>query len=216
MLGVMPAEVLAATDDAGVSLLPPRDGNNHRSGYYDRGQRGHSMHGSLNLNRAGGGSGTAVKALKAKIGVVLLAGTVPEISVPDPLKVKNRSFAGRTVEMDVASVSEDANQKGHYTVDVTVKKLGPGDPDGNIDYNWSNYVWQKIELVDADGNKYRANGLNSLNNNGAAVQMTIPFGPTDPRTGKALKVGPPARLVVNEWLTVTHEVTFEFKDIPLP
>ena len=49
------------------------------------------------------------------------------------------------------------------------------------------------------------------------MQITVPFGPNDRRTGRRpAKLGPPAKLVVNEWLTVTHEVTFEFKDIPLP
>jgi hypothetical protein len=216
MLGVTQAEVLAAADDGGASLLMPRNPNDRSSYYENRGQRGHSMSGNLNLNRAGGGSATSIKTLKAKIGVILLSGTSPEIVVPDPTKVKGKSFAGRTVELDVASVTEDPNQKGYYLVDVTAKKLGVTDPDRDQDYNWSNYVWQKVELQDAAGNKYRSNGLNSLNQNGFSVQMTIPFGPTDPRTGKALKVGPPAKLVVNEWLTVTHEVTFEFKDIPLP
>jgi hypothetical protein len=46
--------------------------------------------------------------------------------------------------------------------------------------------------------------------------MTVPYNANDRRTGQKLKLGPPVRLLVNEWLSVTHEVTFEFKDIPLP
>ena len=45
--------------------------------------------------------------------------------------------------------------------------------------------------------------------------MTIAYQATD-RRGNAQKLGPPVKLVVSEWLSVTHDVTFEFKDIPLP
>ena len=47
--------------------------------------------------------------------------------------------------------------------------------------------------------------------------MTLMFGDQDRRGNKTkAKLGPPVKLVVNEWLSITHEVTFEFKDIPLP
>jgi hypothetical protein len=46
--------------------------------------------------------------------------------------------------------------------------------------------------------------------------LTLPFGPDDRRTGKTMKLGAPVKMVMNEWLSVTHEVTFEFKDVPLP
>ena len=71
-------------------------------------------------------------------------------------------------------------------------------------------------MLDANGNRYQTYGPNNFNNNGAAVQMSIPYNPTERRTGRQLKLGPPVKMVVNEWISVTHEVTFEFKDIPLP
>ena len=46
--------------------------------------------------------------------------------------------------------------------------------------------------------------------------MTIPYGNQDRRGGQTAKLGPPVKMVVNEWLSITHEVTFEFKDVPLP
>jgi hypothetical protein len=214
MLGVTQAEVLVATDDLGSSLVPPKDPNN-RSYYENRGMRGHNTYGNLNLSRTGDKSAATIKTLKAKVGVILLAGTSPEIVVTDPLKVKTKTFVGRTVEMDFGSLVEDANQKGNYSLDVTLKKLGNENPERE-DYNWSNYVWSKIEVIDAAGNRYKCYGPNSINNNGASVQLTLPFGPDDRRTGKTMKLGPPVKMVMNEWLSVTHEVTFEFKDVPLP
>ena len=48
--------------------------------------------------------------------------------------------------------------------------------------------------------------------------MVVVFGTEDRRTGRAspVKLGPPKKFQLNEWLTVTHEVEFAFKDIPLP
>jgi hypothetical protein len=216
MLGVTQAEVVSAVDESGASLVPPRNPDNrNRSNYYEsRGNRGHNVHGNVQLARPDK-SATTIKSLKGKIGIVLLTGTVPEVVVADPLKVKTKTFSGRTVEVDFASLVEDANNKGHYVLDLTVKKQGVADPDRD-DYNWANSIWQKVEVADAAGNKYQSSGPNNVNYNGASVQLTIPYGTTDRRTGKAIKLGPPAKVVVNEWLTVTHEVTFDFKDVPLP
>jgi len=129
------------------------------------------------------------------------------------VKAKNQKFVGRTVEIDLDSVAE-AN--GQYTVSLTVKKLGASDPN-NVDYGWSSNIWQKLELVDASGNKYRSQGPNNFNQNGGTVQMTVPYG-SDNRGGPkpAAKLGPVVKLVFNEWQSVTHEVTFEFKNVPLP
>ncbi len=220
MLGVTQAEVITAVDDLGTSLVPPKEpnNNNNRAMYYEgRGgmMRGHNTYGNLNLNRSGDKNATAIKTLKGKIGIILLTGTSPEIVIADPLKVKTKTFVGRTVELEYGSLAEDANNKGNYTLEVTVKKLGDDDPN-RVDYNWSNYIWNKVELIDAAGNRYQSTGPNNFNNNGSSVQMTIPFGPNDRRTGKPMKLGPPVKVVFNEWLSVTHEVTFEFKDIPLP
>ena len=52
---------------------------------------------------------------------------------------------------------------------MTAEKLGDNDPN-RPDYNWSNDVWQKIELVDAKGNSYRTYGPNTSNNNGNTVR----------------------------------------------
>ncbi|MCE9561689.1 MAG: hypothetical protein K8U57_06500, partial [Planctomycetes bacterium] len=178
--------------------------------------RGHNTYGNLNLNRSGAGNAaTTIKSLKAKIGIILLSGVSPEIVIADPLKVKNKTFVGRTLEVDFGSFVEDANNKGNYNLEVTFRKLGVTEEDRQ-DYNWSNSVWSKIDLQDAAGNRYQSYGPSNINNNGTAVQVTIPYNANDRRTGKVIKLGPPVKLIVNEWLSVTHEVTFEFKDLPLP
>ena len=216
ILGVTQAELVAATDDTGASLVPPKGDESmrhHRSSmYYNPGYRGHQAYGGVNLVR-GDRTATTIRQLKGKVGVVMLAGTLPDIVVAEPEKVKNQKFVGRTVEIDLDSVTE-AN--GHYTVSLTIKKLGVSDPN-NVDYSWSSNIWQKLELIDAQGQKYRTYGPNNINQNVNTVQMTVQYGP-DNRGGPkpAVKLGPVVKLVFNEWLSVTHEVTFEFKNVPLP
>lgn len=218
ILGASPAELLVATDETGSSLVPPKTDNNNgyssRSGYYNSGSRGHNATGNVQLVRAGKDA-TTVKSLKGKIGIVLLAGTSPEVTILDPVKASKKKLLGRSVEVDYDSTTEVAGQAGQYSISLTIKRLGGSDDPNQVDYNWSNTVWQKLELVDAKGGRYRSYGPNSSNNNGNSVQMTIQFAP-DNRRGVPQKLGPPVKLVFNEWHQVTQEVTFEFKDVPLP
>jgi hypothetical protein len=216
MLGITQVDLISAADEFGGTLIPPKDPNNRANYFNNNGAfRGNTTFGSVNLSRANKTS-TTIKTLKAKVGIILLSGTVPEITIPDPLKVKNKTFSGRTVEVELGSFSEVANNKGHYQLEVTAKKLGEVDPDRNEDFNWSNTFWQKIEVLDSAGNRYQTFGPNSIDNDGATVTFTLPFGPEDRRTGQASKLGAPVKLVINEWKTAVNEATFEFKDIPLP
>jgi hypothetical protein len=215
MLGITQPEVVSAVDESGASMVMQRHPND-RSFYYNNpgSFRGHNTYGNLNLTR-GDKSATRIKSLKARVGIVLLAGTSPEIVIDDPLKAQKKTFVGRTVEIDFGSFAEDKNTKGNYVLELTARKLGDNDPN-RPDYNWSNTVWQRIEVTDAAGNAYRTYGPNNPNNNGNVVTMTVPFGSQGRGGPSPAKLGPPTKLVVNEWLSITHEVTFEFKDVPLP
>lgn len=213
ILSILQPELLSAVDDTGASLMPPKDQNQNqhfsRSYYGNGGYRGFNFSTNLGLVR-GGRDATRVKSLKGKLGLVLLAGTVPEVVVTDPLKTKAKKFTGRGVEVDYDGMTE-AN--GGYSVTMTVRKLANDDPN-QPDYNWMNSAWQRAEVTDAAGNRYRGYA-NNTNYNGASVTFTMQVFAQD-RQGRPQKLGPPARVVYNEWLQVTHEVPFEFKDLPLP
>jgi hypothetical protein len=218
MLGITQPELTEAKDEFGGSLLPVQDRNNFRSNYYGGSFRGHNTYMNVALNR-NDRSASTIKSLKGRVGIVLLAGTVPELVVADPLAAKKKTVAGRSTEIELDSVTEDANQKGTYLVSLTAKKLTPSDPNQNEEFMWSQSVWQRIELADEKGNKYHCVGPNYQPNNAGAVQMVLNFSPDDPRApGRqgGAKLGPPKKLTVTEWLTLTHEVTFALKDIPLP
>ena len=212
-MSLQPA-VISAEDDLGQSLAPPPNPGNPFGGrvsYYGGGSyRSFNLTGSLNLVR-GGREARTIRSLKAKVGVNLLSGVVPEVTVPNPVKAKNLKVTGRTVEVEVDSV---AGGNGGYTVSMTIKKLGQHDPNFP-DYNWSNSIWQKVELTDGKGNRYRNFGPSNMNTSPTSVTMTLPFQPTD-RRGVRQQFGEPVRLVVNEWVQSTHEVTFELRDVPLP
>ncbi len=206
--------VISAEDDLGQSLVPPPAPGNPfggRTSYYGGGSyRSFNQTGSLNLVR-GGREARTIRSLKAKVGVTLLSGVVPEVTVPNPVKAKNLKVTGRTIEVEVDSV---VGGNGTYTVSMTIKKLGQFDPNFP-DYSWSNSIWQKVELTDGKGNRYRTYGASNTNTSPTSVTMTLPFHPTD-RRGVRQQLGEPVRLVVNEWIQSTHEVTFEFRDVPLP
>jgi hypothetical protein len=218
MLGITQVDVITANDELGGSLIAPSEPNNHVNYFYNNPGmgRGHNTFGNVSLSRSDKAA-TTIKLLKAKAGIILLSGTTPEIIVTNPLKVAKKTFAGRSVEIEVTAFTELANAKGHYQLEMIIRKLGGIDPNRPEDANWMNNVWQKIDILDAAGNRYQTAGpINFDPSDFSAVQVTIPFEPNDRRTGQATKFGPPAKLVFNEWLSVLHEVTFEFRDIPLP
>lgn len=213
ILGVMPVELISSEDETGASLVPPKDANNRVSHYYNQGYRSHNASGYLNLVR-GAKDATTIKQMKGRVGIVLLSGTTPEIVIPDPLNIKTKKFTGRNAILDIEALTENGKGSGQYTLAVTVSKAGPNDPN-HYDYSWANNAWQKMELVDDKGNKYRAQSYNHINSTPSSIQMTVPFGP-DTRLPNPPKLGPPVKFVFNEWQSVTTEVTFEFKDVPLP
>jgi hypothetical protein len=218
IISINQPEILEAKDDLGGSLLlSPEDRNNFRtSHYFNGGSSRHSVYMSATLNHATRAA-TSIKSLKGRVTMALLAGTAPELVIADPLKVKKKEFIGRSADIELTSTDEDANQKGNYSVSLTAKRHGAGDPIGN-DYMWAQNLWQRLELSDDKGNLYFCHGPTVHKNGGDSLQLVLTFGPNDNRTGRPgpNKLGPPTKLVLTEWLTAQHEVTFAFKDIPLP
>jgi hypothetical protein len=227
ILSVQQADLISATDDTGASLMPPRvdmpQHFRHQAYYYNgQGYLGHQANGSLQLTR-GAKDAVRIRAVKGKIGITLLTGSVPDVVVNDPLKAKDLKLVGRSVEIDYTSMTE-AN--GQYTVTMSARKAGMQDTPF-FDYNWAQNLWNKIEMVDDKGNRFRSTPT-MINYTGTGINMTVVFGmnqpgpfgigpggPVGPK-GAAPKVSKPVKMIVNEWLQATNEVTFEFQDIPLP
>jgi hypothetical protein len=210
LLGTNRVEVVAAVDDVGASMVPPRDPSTTRTvGFYPQGFRTHNTYGNLNLTR-GGRDATTIKSLKGRIGVMLLAGVVPDVVIPAPLTAKDKTVTGRTAKVELRSVTDGVN--GTYDVALTLTRV---ENDGQPDWIWMNSLWQKLEMEDEKGQKYRPIGPREANSLPGGMKMTVQFGP-DTRAANPPKLGPPVKLILNEWQSVTEEVAFEFKDVPLP
>lgn len=198
------ARVVEAVDDLGNSMKPataPHETNFYHYNHYRTNQSASQIN-LLWPNK----EAKAVRVLRGVIPVTLLGEQKPEVIVDDILKVKAKKFTGPNVEVEVVEVKEP--QKGQYHVKMNVRNLAPN---ATHDYSWTNSIHQRIEFLDAKGNKYHSQGHNWENSSPNHVQATFMFG-----SNGAATVGPPARLVYNHWSIITHSIDFEFKDLQLP
>ncbi|QEL17369.1 hypothetical protein [Limnoglobus roseus] len=204
MLGSQPAVVTKAVDDTGTSLVSTDEAAQRTSYYQSPSYRANNQYLSLNLSKPGRDA-TVIKELRGKVQVTLLASTRPEVTVEKLLGVKKKTFVSRTTELFIESVSEPT--AAGFSVTLTAKHLQPT----NDDYAWANSVYQRLEVTDADGEKYTPNGIANQNQGTGSASMTVTFSPP---TGK--KIGQPSKLVLLEWVTLPREVEFSFKNVPLP
>lgn len=207
VVGIGNPTVTKAVDDRGASLLPVGDAapEVHESLYLTTPSfRSFNTNFAVGLVR-GDRSADTLKEIRGKVPVQLLADTRPELVVPDLLTVKKRRFTGRSVELEVVSADF---RNDLLTLELQFRRRA-GDPD---DYTWLNTLAMRVEVLDAAGAKLRFNGVSNQTNGpgvcGMTVQFTVPGGPA--------KVGKPATLQFVEWVTVTREVSFVLKDVPLP
>jgi hypothetical protein len=204
VLGLGQPRLTAAVDDQDGSLVPPpaRTYESFHSGYY--GPRILVLQTQVQLTGYGGGART-LKLIRGTLPVTLLAEQKPEVVVEDILKVKHRKFDGKDVSLEIDEAKEGPNKT--YQVVMTVRRAGK---DNQYDYTWTNSLQQRIELADDKGNKFQSHGFNWSTGTPTSVQGTYMFGDA---TGK---LGKPHKLTYYGWVTVQHQVEFEFRDLPLP
>jgi hypothetical protein len=198
-------KLLEAVDDLGNSMK--NESTIHEVGYASHNGYRSYQHGSqINLlwpNK----EARIVKRLRCSIPVTLLGEQKPEVVVDDILKVKNKKFVGNTVEIQIDHAAE-RNNKTQYEVKMSVRNNSANTAQ---DYTWTNSVHQRVELLDAKGNKYASHGYNWENSSPNHVQATFMFGNNGNGT-----LGPPVRLVYNHWTVLQHQIEFEFKNLALP
>jgi hypothetical protein len=211
LLAVSPPRLSKAEDENGISLLPRGlDGAQFQVNYYEgNGLYRNFQHTTSAQMAKPAKEATKAKLIKGRVMVTLLSGTKPDVVVEKlAIGKKKLTAAGRTVDVEIEEVAE---QNKVYLLTVVIKKhVRNGEPQ---DFNWVNGVQQKMELLDAKGRKYQCQGAtNFINNSPTSVHATYQFVPPQAPG----EVGPPAKFVFNEWLTISHELEFEFKDLPLP
>jgi hypothetical protein len=211
ILSVGPPKLVKALDENGISLLPRVDENqqlinvqyNDGSGLYRNYQHSTAVQMIKPAKEA-----TQAKLIKGAVNVTLLAGTRPDATF-DNLKPgkKKLTASGETADVQIDDIVEQNNV---WTLTLLIRRhVKDGE---QPDYNWINGIQQKLELYDDKGNKFLSQGVtNFINNTPTSVNATYQFAPPSNS-----KMGPATKLVLVEWLTITHELEFEFKNLPLP
>jgi hypothetical protein len=204
LLGTGEVRLIKAEDENGQSLIPQNNPNDYGVRYFDNGgYRNFQFQAQVQMRKPSRDSSRA-KIIKGRLPVTLLSGTKPEIVIEK--LAKGLKVTGASVDIDVEDVQE---QNKSCFLTLSIKRQDRG---AETDPNWINSIWQRLELYDAKGRKYLSQGANNfLNNTPTSLQASFQFGP--PQNGD---IGKPFKLVYNQWLTITHEVEFEFRDVPLP
>jgi hypothetical protein len=211
LLSVSPPRLSKAEDENGLSLLPRQDENQQFNVHYYEGN-GHyrNFQHSTGVGMAKPAKDALqAKIIKGKVTVTLLAGTKADVVVEKLAPGKKKlTGAGQTAEIEIDDVVEQGKV---WTLTMLIKRRARNG-ESQPDYNWVNSVAQKLELYDAKGRKFHSNGVsNFINNSATTVQASYQFS-SPPDT----EMGPAVKLVLAEWLTISHELEFEFKELPLP
>jgi hypothetical protein len=209
LLGLGQAKLTLAVDDQDNSLLMPPVQypvyEVYHGGYY--GYRNLVLQTQVQLTGPIPGA-RAIRHMRGSLPVTLLAEQKPEIVVDRILEVKGKKFEGNQVSVEIEEVKDGPGKT--YQVAMIARRAAK---DANqYDYAWANSLHQRIELCDEKGNKFASHGFNGVNQTPNSVQGTFMFG--DPGNGVA--IGKPAKLTYYVWVTMQHQLEFEFRDLPLP
>lgn len=70
---------------------------------------------------------------------------------------------------------------------------------------------ERTHLEDARGNRFARGGYGHYEQGDMVNEVGLEF-----KAGQDPQMGPPKRLVIEDWVIVRHLIRFEFKDLPLP
>jgi hypothetical protein len=207
LLGLGQPKLTAAVDDQDNSLVPPAAKNGvyetYHSGYY--GYRNLVLQTQVQLVGPGAAA-RSMKLIRGALPVTLLAEQRAEITIDQILAVKDKKFESKDITLEIAEVKEAPGKT--YQIVMTARRNGKDPP---YDYTWTNSLHQRIELLDDKGQKFQSHGFNWINGTPTTVQGTFMFG-----DGGNAQLGKPQKLIYYGWVTMQHQVEFEFKDLPLP
>jgi hypothetical protein len=215
LLGIGEVKLDAAYDTEKNSMLPPavnpgdfdpRFGMMGRyQSRYGNGNRTFFMQSQFNLVRPSL-KATGIKVIRGSLPVTLLVEQKPVVLADKILSAKGKKVAVGPTSFVFEDVSEAPGKQ--YQVRLSVTEDNRENPN---DYTWMNTLYQRIELLDEKDNKFQICSSGWGNNGPNHVQLHLVFGPMG-----AVKMAAPAKFVFQQWTTLQHDVSFEFKDLPLP
>jgi hypothetical protein len=211
-LGVDQPRLELARDDRKGSMLPTPsidelEGGNGFGGrvvtrrYYGGGNKQPSVQVSIPLS-AGAVGAKRLELLRGVVPVSLLVEQRPVVVTEEITKAKDLKKEVEGVEFHIREVKTMPNNQFQVQFSIT-NKANPSD------YNFINTIYQRVELYDDKGVKFQNYG-SSWGGGGPTVNLTLTFGNFNG------KIGTPAKFIFHHWVTRTHEVAFELKDLPLP
>ncbi len=211
LLGLGDVKLTAAYDNEKNSLLPAANQGNDGMMFGARrwsagryGNRSTSYQTQVNLNRVSE-KATTIKTLRGTVPVNLLTEQKPVVVADKILSAKGKKVTIDSTTISIGDVIVQPNKQLQVKLSIT-----ENNNDLN-DYSWMNTMYQRIQLFDEKGNQYQVYGSSWGNNAPNHVDMTFTYG----QPPNAVATGP-GKLVFTSWHTLTHQLNFEFKDIPLP
>jgi hypothetical protein len=189
--------ITEATDEFGASMAPQQQGQTHYS-YYG-GYRMFTQQVQAQLTPTKGA--TKIKVLKGTVPVTAIAAQREKLVVEKIMDVKNQTYKAGTTTLTIESVFSNG---GEIEIKMSFTEAGNRNDPGRV-----NNIAQRLSLLDDKGNKYYgyARRWTGTNNGGNG---TLCY------NSNGQNVTEPVRLVLYDWTTITHNVPFEFKDLPLP
>ena len=170
--------------------------------YGGGGNKQMSMQASVSLQRTSQ-KATTLKELRGVLPVSLLVEQKPMPIAEKILTAKGKKSNIGDLEFTIETVTKKPNNL--FEIKFTI--ANKGNPN---DYNWMNNIYQRLELIDAKGEKFQNQGSNWHGNNGNSVGLTLTYG-----TG-GRKMGDPDRFLFQHWVTRQHDIHFVFREVPLP
>jgi hypothetical protein len=207
ILGAGQPRLIEAIDEAGNSMKPATLSHEAMYATSYGGYRMYQIGSTVMLNWPDQDV-RLVKRLQVSLPLTLLAEQRPLIVIDNILQAKDKKVTQGGIDLTVREVKEI--NKSQFHVSLTVRNMAPN---AAQDFTWTNSVHQRIELLDAKGNRYSSQGYNWENvaPGPGSVQAVFMFG-----SNGAVAVGPPARLVYYDWSVIQHTIEFQFRDLPLP
>ena len=161
-----------------------------------------SMQASVSLQRTSQ-KATTLKELRGVLPVSLL---VEQKAMPIAEKIltaKGKKSMIGDLEFNIETVTKKPNSQ--FEIKFSIANKGTLN-----DFNWMNNIYQRLELLDAKGEKYQINGTNWHGSNGNSVTLTLTY------SSGGGKMGDPDRFIFQHWVTRQHDINFVFREVPLP
>ena len=140
-----------------------------------------------------------IKVLSGTIPVMVVVSRKQVVAIEKVLESKGTTFqiGGDSLEIKECEI----DKRGDYQIRIAVPNYRD-----SIDLRWHD----RISLQDASGKEYKARSWGSMRS-GEHCEIDMTYHQSKDNT-----LGPPSRLIIEDWVTLHHAIPFEFKDVPLP